>query len=60
MIPSIRLERPAFRTVPVRSLVMAGSRNRQSANHVCSPELSKGFVGEVVWSLFPYFNLTEN
>ena len=35
-------------------------RNEQSTNHVCPFEGSKSFVGEVVYSLFPYFNLTEN
>ena len=36
------------------------SRNEQSTNHVCSPEVSKTFVGELVYAFFPYFNLTEN
>ena len=36
------------------------SRNGQDPDHVCPPEVSKSFVSEVVCSLFPYFNLTEN
>ena len=32
----------------------------RNANHMCSPEPSTGLIGEVVWSLFPYLNLTEN
>jgi len=36
------------------------SRDGQGPNHVCPPEASKSFVGEVVYSLFAYFSLTEN